>query len=213
MTRIVPLSPVVEYHGLGRRYLPPLGLLMRPQLNGGTLDGREAACGAGRATPPASCVTICRMRVTPFLALTLLLGGGCGGHDCTDMGCVQGVTMEFASPLAETGEYVFTLTKGTHTDTCSAFVPLRRDGTEPTCEGMLINRQEVTTRTEDGIQGTAGNAIASVWVGGEHDALSLTVTRDRTEILRADLTPTYRGIEINGEGCGECPMATHTVGG
>jgi hypothetical protein len=35
------LSPVVKYHGLARCYLPPLGLLVRPQLNGGTLDGRH----------------------------------------------------------------------------------------------------------------------------------------------------------------------------
>jgi hypothetical protein len=33
------LSPVVDYHGLARRHLLPLRLLMRPQLNGGTLDG------------------------------------------------------------------------------------------------------------------------------------------------------------------------------
>lgn len=31
------LSPVVDYHGLGRRHLLPHRLLMRPQLNGGTL--------------------------------------------------------------------------------------------------------------------------------------------------------------------------------
>src|SRR4051812_19117898 len=36
------LSPVVKYHGLARRYVWPLGLLMRPQLNGGTL-GRQKA--------------------------------------------------------------------------------------------------------------------------------------------------------------------------
>jgi len=26
------------------------------------------------------------------------------------------------------------------------------------------------------------------------------------------VTPRYEGVEINGEGCGKCPMATHTVG-
>jgi hypothetical protein len=35
------LSPVVKYHGLAHRQLLPLGLLMRPQLNGGTLGGRR----------------------------------------------------------------------------------------------------------------------------------------------------------------------------
>ena len=35
---------VVAYHRLGRPPLQPLDLLMRPQLNGGTLGGRDA-CG------------------------------------------------------------------------------------------------------------------------------------------------------------------------
>jgi hypothetical protein len=39
VTCTVHLSPVVTYHGLARLYLTPLGLLMRPQLNGATLAG------------------------------------------------------------------------------------------------------------------------------------------------------------------------------
>jgi hypothetical protein len=35
------LSAVVDYHGLAHRHLPALRLLMRPQLNGGTLGGRQ----------------------------------------------------------------------------------------------------------------------------------------------------------------------------
>jgi hypothetical protein len=40
-TCIVVLSPVVNYHGLARRYLIPPRFLMRPLLNGGTLGGRR----------------------------------------------------------------------------------------------------------------------------------------------------------------------------
>jgi hypothetical protein len=36
----VLLSPVVKYHGLAHHHLPPLDLLMRPLLNGGTLARR-----------------------------------------------------------------------------------------------------------------------------------------------------------------------------
>ena len=39
MTCTASLSPVVKYHGLARRHLQPLGFLMRPLLNGGTLGG------------------------------------------------------------------------------------------------------------------------------------------------------------------------------
>jgi hypothetical protein len=34
------LSPVVDYHGVGHRHLTTPRLLVRPQLNGGTLDRR-----------------------------------------------------------------------------------------------------------------------------------------------------------------------------
>gem|GEM_PF-3889011 len=37
------LSPVVKYHGLARRYRQPLGFLMRPLLNSGTLCGHTGA--------------------------------------------------------------------------------------------------------------------------------------------------------------------------
>ena len=42
------LSPVVKYHGLGRRYLLPPRFLVRPLLNGGTLAG-QAGQRAGSA--------------------------------------------------------------------------------------------------------------------------------------------------------------------
>jgi hypothetical protein len=37
------LSPVVKYHGLARCHLTPPRFLMRPLLNGGTLDRQEIA--------------------------------------------------------------------------------------------------------------------------------------------------------------------------
>ena len=40
VTITASLSPVVKYHGLARSHLMPLGFLMRPLLNGGTLGGR-----------------------------------------------------------------------------------------------------------------------------------------------------------------------------
>ena len=43
------LSPVVTYHGLARRYLMPSRFLMRPQLNAGTLGGRNSREHSSRA--------------------------------------------------------------------------------------------------------------------------------------------------------------------
>ena len=45
------LSPVVIYHGLGYRHLMPPALIVRPQLNGGTLGGRLKMYGVPADLP------------------------------------------------------------------------------------------------------------------------------------------------------------------
>lgn len=149
------------------------------------------------------------MRVLCLVACLPLLVG-CT-HECNDMGCDPSATLEFATPLSEGGEYVIWLTTDTARLSCTAFVPLRRDGTEPTCEGFSIHREELTTRGDDAVHGIAGDDIASVSIGGHHDHVELTVMRDGATVLQTTVPLAYRGVEINGEGCGECPMATHTI--
>ena len=153
------------------------------------------------------------MKATYFLTLSALLVSACQTHTCTLMGCVEGVTLEFATPLEEEGEYTFTVTTEATTATCVAFVPLRRDGTEPNCPSFSIHREEITTRDDDAVSGRAGDKIVSVSIGGEYETLTIEITRDGTAVLQEDVMPVYEGVEINGEGCGECLMATHTVGG
>lgn len=152
------------------------------------------------------------MKPALFLLFPALLLGACNGHTCNAMGCEEGVTLEFAEPLAQEGQYTFTVMTETSTVKCTAFVPLRRDGTEPNCEGMGIHREEITTRRDDSVHGRSGDTIVSISIGGVHDTLTIDVARDGTSVLQEDVTPAYKGVEINGEGCGECLMANHTVG-
>src|SRR5690606_14632073 len=70
------------------------------------------------------------MRRNSFFLGCLPLVLACG-HDCDDMGCIEGVTLELATPLTAEGEYTFTVTTESTTTTCVAHIPLRRDGTEP----------------------------------------------------------------------------------
>ena len=136
----------------------------------------------------------------------------CDHHSCTDIGCMQSATLRFRTPLSEAGEYrLRAIIDGTSFE-CTAFVPLRRDGSEPVCETMFVNRQEITTRTDDAVTGRAGDPITSVSFTGDIGSIALTVTRDGVELLSTEVSPEYRGVEINGEGCGECPMAEHTIG-
>lgn len=147
-----------------------------------------------------------------FVSFAFLVSA-CQSHECTAIGCEEGVKLEFSDPLVEEGEYLFTVTTEATTVTCVGFIPLRRDGTEPSCPSFSIHREEITSRDDDAVSGTAGDAIVSVWISGEYESLTLEVTRGGASVLREDVTPAYKGVEINGEGCGECLMATHTVGG
>lgn len=135
------------------------------------------------------------------------------GHDCDDMGCIEGVTLELATPLTAEGEYTFTVTTESTTTTCVAHIPLRRDGTEPPCDQLSIHRRQITTHGDGAVHGVAGDEIEAMGLSGHHDALSVTISHEGTVVLEANVTPEYRGVEINGPGCGECPMATHTIDG
>src|SRR5690606_39481137 len=96
------------------------------------------------------------------------------GHDCDDMGCIEGVTLELATPLTAEGEYTFTVTTESTTTTCVAHIPLRRDGTEPPCDQLSIHRREITTHGDGAVHGVAGDEIEAVGLSGHHDALPVT---------------------------------------
>jgi hypothetical protein len=121
------------------------------------------------------------------------------------------VTLLLAAPLSEPGEYSFEVAVDDEVLTCTAYVPLRRDGTEPRCRGMSIDRRPTSTSGRS--LTAAGDAITGILIGGEWDVVDLQVHRDGVEALTAEVTPEYRGVEVNGEGCGKCPRASHTIGG
>lgn len=129
------------------------------------------------------------------------------------MGCGPGVTLTFASVLSEPGEYTVEAVVDGETLTCTAYVPLRRDGSDPSCRrGLSVQREEITTRSSDAISGRAGDSIAGIGLGGEREHIALRVARDGVEVLSVELEPRYRAIEVNGEGCGKCLQAEHTIG-
>lgn len=122
--------------------------------------------------------------------------------------------MNLSTPLEEPGEYQFEVVADGQTFTCTAMIPMRRDGTDTVCSvGLFIQREAITTTSVNRVTGTVGDPIVALWVQGNFTSVSVTGRLDGADVLSADLTPQYRGVEINGEGCGECLMATHTIGG
>lgn len=122
--------------------------------------------------------------------------------------------MNLAVPLKQNGEYHFEVNADGQLLTCTAFIPMKRDGTDPTCSnGFNVERQEVTTRTADSVTSVSGDSIMALSISGKFAQILVSATRDGVEVLSASLVPQYQGVAINGEGCGECPMAKHTIGG
>ena len=59
----------------------------------------------------------------------------------------------------------------------------------------------------------SGDFIGALSISGKYAQIMVSATLDGVEVLSASLAPQYQGVAINGEGCGECPMAKHTIGG
>jgi hypothetical protein len=78
------------------------------------------------------------------------------------------------------------------------------------CDPAIFVLRETPQYGADAAPGA--ETITAVRVTGEHDSISMTIARDGVPLLSSEVSPEYRGVEINGEGCGECPQAEHTVG-
>ena len=70
------LSPVLRSYGLARRYLPPPGLLMRPQLNSDTLSGRGNHPMSDRPSRTWRHFALIFFVATPFLVAFRMLWRG-----------------------------------------------------------------------------------------------------------------------------------------
>lgn len=87
--------------------------------------------------------------------------------------------MNLAVPLEQAGEYRFEVDADGQILACTAFIPMRRDGTDPACAvGLAVERQEITTTTSDGVTGTLGHPIVALWIRETSDNVN-----DRERVL------------------------------
>jgi hypothetical protein len=67
------------------------------------------------------------------------------------------------------------------------------------------------TSSGGGTTQNAGGQLVGVSVQGKLGNIAVRLYGDGEIRGEAEVTPKYRGIEINGPGCGECDMASETV--
>jgi hypothetical protein len=142
--------------------------------------------------------------------LVVLSLHGCASK-CTTRGCVPHVDIYFKSPLKDPGQYRVELDAGPgETATCTATVPYSRDAQCSADTVSWIIDDPGTSASNSPSPGTTANVVGLTF-SGQAAVVGIRVLRDDAVIGEASIQPTYRGEEINGAGCGECPVAIEHV--
>jgi len=153
--------------------------------------------GYGQRSLPAAC----RAGATLAFALTML--AGCGSQNCIDLGCgPPSVEILFEPTITQAGRYRLELDADGTRSTCE--VDFRLDGGwtgVAACASLLV-------------RGGASRDLANEIVGyalPEAEHVSIALWRGGQLWAEHTFEPRYRGVELRGEGCGECTVATEVV--
>jgi hypothetical protein len=124
------------------------------------------------------------------------------------MGCVSVVEVRFQPAITEAGRYAFTITANGEESTCEVDFDLSRSASRSgACAGLLAEG----TRSND--NSTAGGEPFAIIGFNLAPATTVAVRVSREGTLWADSTfePAFENVEINGPGCGGCPIAREDV--
>jgi hypothetical protein len=137
------------------------------------------------------------------LAAALAMLAGCSSHNCIDMGCgPPSVEILFEPAITQAGQYRFTLEADGARSTCE--VDFRLDGGwtgASACPSLLL-------------KGGVSRDLATAIVGyalAQATNVSIEVSRGGQLWVEHGFEPRYRGVELRGEGCGECVVATEVL--
>lgn len=116
------------------------------------------------------------------------------------MGCFSNVEIRFAPVITEAGQYAFALDADGVRSECE--VSFDRTASFPRsggCEWLVV-------------EGTGPNSTGGPFaiVGldlAPAENVEIRVSREGMLWAEHRFEPQYRGVEINGPGCGQCPMA------
>jgi hypothetical protein len=143
------------------------------------------------------------------MLLSLLLACTDGGNDspdgndaCTEMGCIDGLTVTFDPALTGKGTYAFEVTVEGTPYSCEATIPL--EGSSTVCgKGGVVSIFLSGSELDPGQQSLPG-----LHVEGTPESVQIQVQRDGTNVADADLSPTYQVVQPNGP---ECEPTCHSA--
>jgi hypothetical protein len=130
-------------------------------------------------------------------SFTALACGGVEPMACTDMGCDDGLSVDFS--LTEPGDYSIEVIADGESVTCTGTLPLLP------CEqgGVSCSAPHVMLGASGCALSEAEHALGGLIIAGAHPAsVEVIVSRDGTELGRQTFSPSYVRVAPNGEACG-----------
>jgi hypothetical protein len=117
------------------------------------------------------------------------------GDACTEMGCIDGLTVSFDPPLTGKGTYTFDVTVEGTAYSCDATIPL--EGASTVCDtGGVVSIFLSGTELDPSEQSLPG-----LHVEGTPKSVQIQVQRDGAPVADADLSPKYQVVQPNGPDC------------
>jgi hypothetical protein len=118
-----------------------------------------------------------------------------GGEACTEMGCIDGLTVQFDPPLEGKGTYAFDVTVDGAAYHCEATIPL--EGSSTVCGSGGI----VSIFLSGSELPVAEQTLPGLHVEGTPASVQVQVHRDDALVADADLSPKYQTVQPNGPDC------------
>ena len=121
---------------------------------------------------------------------------------CTEIGCIDGLTVNFEPALMGKGTYTFDVTVDGTAYSCDATIPL--EGSSTVCgKGNVVSIFLSGTELDPSQQSLPG-----LHVEGTPKSVQIQVHRDKALAADADLSPTYQEVQPNGP---DCPPTCHSA--
>ena len=121
---------------------------------------------------------------------------GTGAKGCTEIGCVNGFTVDFTSPSWKAGVYEVTIDKDGTKVTCTTTLPFTSQNPDHACTAPDVML---------GISGSAlpsdQHALTGVIFTGTPKAVKLSLARDGKVLATGEYYPTYTTSRPNGPDC------------
>lgn len=128
------------------------------------------------------------------------------GRACTEMGCVEGLTIDLQSPSGwAPGAYRFDIELDQDKVSCEVTLPLRACDAGPSARCTLHPGEGPSERVMISESGCAlppaQHSLPTLSIRGEPARVRVAVSRDGAQLASEELTPAYRTVTPNGPGC------------